>query len=107
MISEGLNVSGCVIEAQLGRGDFETVYRARNTHAARNGLPERVALCVPHAQDAESRGLLVNECRIAQSLEDSAIVKFFAVDQAGEVLLAVMESSGQAGSLSYFCPRKQ
>lgn len=91
MITEGSNVGGYVIEALLGRGGFKTVYRARNTQAAENGYPEQVALCVPHAQDAESRAMLAKECQIAQSLDHPAIVKFFAVVEADSVLFAVTE----------------
>lgn len=91
MISEGSHIGGYVTEALLGRGGFKTVYRARNTQSAKNGFPERVALCVPHAQDAEARKLLENECRIAQSLEHPAFVKFYAVAETDGVLYAVME----------------
>lgn len=91
MITERSDVGGYVVETLLGRGGFKKVYRARNTQAAQNGFPARVALCVPHAQDAESRALLENECRIAQSLDHPAVVKFYAVGEAGGVLFAVME----------------
>ena len=91
MIAPGTNIGGYVIEDLLGRGGFKTVYRARNTQVARNGLPERVALCVPHAQDAESRTLLENECRIAQSLDHPAVVNFYGLSQPGEALFAVTE----------------
>jgi ATP-dependent 26S proteasome regulatory subunit len=91
MITEGTQLGAYRIEAQIGRGGFKTVFRAANTQAAQNGFPERVALCVPHAQDAEARKLLENECRIAQSLEHPVFVIFFAVEEANGVLYAVME----------------
>lgn len=91
MMTNGSKVGGFVIEAQLGRGGFKTVYRARNLQAAKNGFPETVALCVPHAQDAESLKLLENECRIVQSLEHPAIVRFYAVTEVDGILLAITE----------------
>ena len=91
MVNIGSNIGGYIIDALLGRGGFKTVYRARNTQSAKNGFPELVALCVPHAQDAEARRLLENECRIAQSLDHPAFVKFYAVAETDGVLYAVME----------------
>ncbi len=80
-----------VVGETLGRGGFKTVYRARNTAAAANGLPEQVALCVPHAQDAESRAMLEKECAIAQSLDHPAIVRFFGVRESGGTLYVLTE----------------
>ena len=91
MITPGTDLNGYVVETQLGRGGFKTVYRARNSRASCNGLPERVAVCVPHAQDEEARRLLENECRIAQSLDHPSIMKFFTVEEADGLLFAVIE----------------
>ncbi len=91
MLTQGQRLGDYEIHEHLGRGGFKTVYRAHNTIAARNGLPEWVALCVPHAQDPESRELLEKECRIAQTLDHPGVVHFFGVEEAAGTLFAVME----------------
>ena len=78
------------IEAELGRGAFKTVYRARNL-AADNGFPEAVAVCVPHCQDEEARELLHNEFRVAGGLDHPAIVRQYLIDEDQGKLFAVME----------------
>ena len=79
------------IEHLLGRGGFKTVYAARNLNPAANGWPERVAVCVPHAQDEEARQLLRNELRVAQTLSHPGIVQELGLAEADGVLFAVME----------------
>ncbi|MDA0578759.1 MAG: protein kinase [Verrucomicrobia bacterium] len=91
MISEGATIGDFAVETQLGRGGFKTVFRARNTQPAANGYPEIVALCVPHAQDEESRKLLHNEARIAQSLDHPAVVRFYGVEESDGMLFAITE----------------
>jgi ATP-dependent 26S proteasome regulatory subunit len=99
MISPGTNIGGYIIEAQIGQGGFKTVYRAlsipgrgkKESQAIGKGTPAQVAICVPHAQDAESRELLENECRIAQSLDHPAVVKFYHVAEEKGLLYAVTE----------------
>lgn len=80
-----------VIERLLGRGGFKTVYAARNTAAARNGWPEQVAVCVPHAQDAEARELLYNEIRVVRTLTHPGIVQEFGIEEGEGRLFTVME----------------
>ncbi len=79
------------IEQLLGRGGFKTVYAARNLAAAANGWPERVAVCVPHAQDQEARALLRNELRVVQALTHPGIVREYGLAEARGCLFAVME----------------
>ena len=80
-----------VIERLLGRGGFKSVYAARNTAAARNGWPERIAVCVPHAQDAEARELLRNEVRVVRTLAHPGIVQEFGLEESEGRLFTVME----------------
>lgn len=77
--------------SELGHGAFKTVYRARNLAASDNGLPEAVAVCVPHYQDEEGRQILRNEFRVAGSLDHPAIVRQYLVDESGGVLYAAVE----------------
>lgn len=79
------------LQDQLGRGGFKTVFRARNLKLDENGYPELVAVCVPHAQDEESRELLKKECDIAQSLKHPAVVRFYGVEEADGTTFAVTE----------------
>ncbi|MGH8693140.1 MAG: protein kinase domain-containing protein, partial [Burkholderiales bacterium] len=87
----GARLGDFVIEGTLGRGGFKTVYAARNLAAARNGWPERVAVCVPHAQDEEARDLLANELRVVRTLDHPGIVQEYGLDEAEGILFAVME----------------
>ncbi len=80
-----------VIEEQLGRGAFKTVYRATNTTFGRNAYPERVAVCVPHTQDEEAQALLRHEQRMLEALEHPGIVRIFGVERDHDTLFAVME----------------
>lgn len=89
---ERLSHIGCFqIEEALGRGAFKTVYRAINRDAAKNGYPERVALCIPHMQDEESRRLLQNEYRIVNALSHPSIVRIYGVEEIEGSFFAVME----------------
>ena len=87
----GKHIGAFRIERLLGGGAFKKVYAATNTAAARNGLPAHVALCVPHAQDAEARRLLANELKIIQALRHPAIVEMYAVEEADGMMVAAME----------------
>jgi serine/threonine protein kinase len=91
-MSEKLSHIGCFqIEEALGRGAFKTMYRAINRDSAKNGYPERVALCIPHMQDEESRRLLQNEYRIVNALSHPSIVRIYGVEEIEGSFFAVME----------------
>lgn len=90
-VRPGERLGDFLIEHPLGRGGFKTVYAARNLAPERNGWPERVAVCVPHAQDEEARELLRNELRVVQTLNHSGIVHEFGMDEADGRLFAVIE----------------
>ncbi len=75
----------------LGQGRFKAVYAASNLAAESNGWPQRVAVCIPHAQDEEARALLDNELRGVRNLKHPGIVKEFGIGEANGCLFAVME----------------
>lgn len=90
-VRPGERLGDFLIERPLGRGGFKTVYAAQNLAASVNGWPERVAVCVPHAQDAEARELLRNELRVVQTLSHPNIVQELGLAESGGVLFAIME----------------
>ena len=79
------------LDEQLGRGAFKVVYAATNLNAAANGYPERVAICIPHYQDAEARQLLENEMHVLQTLSHRAIVEVYGLAEADNTFFLVME----------------
>ncbi len=79
------------VERRLGGGAFKTVYAGINTAAKRNKYPERVALCVPQAQDPEARRLLENEFKIMRALRHPGIVEVFGIHEAEGTFFAVTE----------------
>lgn len=87
----GERLGDFLIEQALGNGGLKTVYAVRNLAADANGWPERVAVCVPHAQDKETRALLANELRVVRTLAHPGIVQAFGLGEADGVLFAVME----------------
>ncbi len=90
-VRPGERLGDFLIERPLGRGGFKTVYAARNLAPAANGWPEQVAVCVPHAQDAEARELLRNELRVVRTLHHPNIVQELGLAESDGVLFAVME----------------
>ena len=80
-----------MIERLLGRGGFKSVYAAQNLNRAANGWPQRVAVCIPHAQDDEARNLLRNELKVVQTLNHPGIVQELGLAESDGVLFAVME----------------
>ncbi len=79
------------LDARLGRGAFKVVYAATNRNAAGNGYPERVAVCIPHYQDAEARQLLEHELHVLQTLSHGAIVEVYGLVEADSTFFLVME----------------
>lgn len=79
------------LDARLGRGAFKVVYAATNLNAAANGYPKRVAICIPHYQDAEARQLLENEMHVLQTLSHRAIVEVYGLAEADNTFFLVME----------------
>ena len=90
-VRPGDRLGDFLIERLLGRGGFKSVYAAGNLAAARNGWPERVAVCVPHAQDAEAHELLHNEVRVVRTLTHPGIVQEYGVEAVEGRLFTVME----------------
>ncbi len=75
----------------LVRGVLKTVYAADNLAAQSNGWPQRVAVCIPHAQDEEARMLLDSELRVVRTLKHVGIAREFGVIEAEGCLFVVME----------------
>lgn len=75
----------------LGRDWLKTVYAAGNLAAENNGWPQRVAVCIPDAQDEEARTLLDHELRAVRTLKYPGVAREFGVIEAEGCLLAVME----------------
>src|SRR5262245_38466662 len=90
-VRAGDTLGDFVIERPLGRGGFKTVYAARNLAAERNHWPERVAVCVPHAQDGEARALLNNELKVVRTLDHPGIVQMFGIEEVDAKVFLVME----------------
>jgi len=90
-VRPGDRLGDFLIERLLGRGGFKSVYAARNLAAARNGWPAQVAVCIPHAQDAEARELLHNEIRVVRTLAHPGIVQEYGVEEVEGRLFTVME----------------
>ena len=77
--------------APLGQNKLKTVYAADNLAAQNNGWPQRVAVCIPHAQDEETRTLLNQELRMVHTLKHPGIAREFGVGEAEGCLFAVLE----------------
>ena len=80
-----------LVERKLGGGAFKTVYAAVNTATGRNPYPERVALCLPRAQDEEARRLLENEFRIVKALAHPGIAAAYGLEESEGASYMVME----------------
>lgn len=90
-VRPGERLGDFLIERPLGRGGFKAVYAAQNLNPAANGWPQRVAVCIPHAQDEEARNLLRNELKVVQTLNHPGIVQELGLAESDGVLFAVME----------------
>ncbi|WP_435626901.1 protein kinase domain-containing protein [Candidatus Ferrigenium straubiae] len=78
-------------QAPLQRDGFKTVYAAGNLAPQGNGWPQRVAVCIPHAQDEEARALLEHELRAVRTLQHPGIATAFGIGEADGCLFAVAE----------------
>lgn len=77
--------------APLGRDGLKTIHAADNLASQENGWPQRVAVCIPHAQDEEARALLEHELRAVRALRHPGIAGEFGVAEAEGCLFAVTE----------------
>lgn len=77
--------------AQLGRDGLKTIHAANNLASQENGWPQRVAVCIPHAQDEEARVLLEHELRAVRALQHPGIARAFGIAEVEGCLFAVTE----------------
>ncbi len=77
--------------APLGRDGLKTIHAADNLASQENGWPQRVAVCIPHAQDEEARALLEHELRAVRALRHPGIAGEFGIAEAEGCLFAVTE----------------
>ncbi len=87
----GMQLGAFRLDERLGRGAFKVVYAATNLQPAANGYPARVAVCIPHYQDAEARKLLEHERNIVRTLRHPAIVEQYGLEEVDNLCLLVME----------------
>jgi len=87
----GETLGAFTIERLLGRGAFKSVYQALDSGEGEKRYPERVALCVPHTQDAEARKLIENEYRIISGLDHPGIVKVYGLETTPDCFFTFME----------------
>ncbi len=87
----GMQLGAFRLDERLGRGAFKVVYAATNLQPAANGYPPRVAVCIPHYQDAEARKLLEHERNIVRTLRHPAIVEQYGLEEVDNLCLLVME----------------
>lgn len=70
---------------------LKAVHAAGNLASQSNGWPQRVAVCIPHAQDEEARALLEQELRAMRALQHPGIATEYGLGEADGCLFAVME----------------
>lgn len=77
--------------APLQRDGLTTIHAAANLAPQDNGWPQRVAVCITHAQDEEARTLLEHELRAVRTLQHPGIAREFGIGEAQGSLFAVTE----------------